>query len=90
MENNKFDVNLTHKTEIEVVSPVKLFLSRLLNIVEYGLSTAFFFGGLGFAITHIGSKDIYEAPGGFAVAIFVPIGLHLVRKTVDYLFNLEE
>ena len=90
MEENKFDVNLTHKTEIEVVSPVKLFLTRLLNVTEYGLSTAFFLGGLGFAITHIGSKDIYEAPGGFAVAIFVPVGLHLVRKTIDYILNLGE
>ena len=87
MENKDMNVNLTHKTEIEVVSPVKMFLTRLFNVTQTLLTGAFFLGGIGMAITESSPHDKGIAIG---IAIVMPIVIAVVRKTLDYILNLGE
>ena len=90
-ENDDLNVNLTHKTDIKIVSPVKQFLSRFLNVSQVGLTLLCAGGGIGTSLVNLVHNQGFTNPelgGLLAFGVISPFVIHATRKTIDYLLNL--
>lgn len=90
MENNDLNVNLTHK--IGVISPIKQFLIRILNVIQFILTSIFTIASLcgAFVMGSESSPDKLLVMGCIIGIFASPVVIHALRRTIDYILHLPE